>query len=377
LLTNQLPSYYGFWSLFVAYSVFLFNPLGWNHDSMALDIVIILQMILFYSSNKVFGLKVKKIYQVKDSISHQSILIMHLIGLIGVYLFVREAIYLISLLDVYQILSNPMEIRMVTKDIHTIGIQLSYFGWLAIFLTITNKERSLVSYFLLIVQIGGNLLFADKTRIIWILFMIMAGFIIINKNKSKGKLVTIWFVVIGIIFFVIYGLVTGKTYGHLYDNTNVWLFGDFYLYLGAGFSYLSGLLEGQIYNDQGVVSVFNWAYKIAYFLGFSDVNPSVILNIEYSPYPTNVGTAIEPFFSDGGYVFLAVGLVLYSFIFDLVAVFFIKKNNYLADFAVVNLMFANFMYFLAPKINNLSMILFICIGLVSGVLLVRYRWGKG
>ncbi len=376
----DVPSFYGILGLFIPYAIYRFyNPLKWYKPSLEIDILVIIQLMAFALSLLIVVsgnvLKKKAAYDK----SELSILLLHIIGLMGIVIFIYDVINSQNNLLLLTWISSPLEVRSVQDEITSLGTQLSYAGWLACFLTIwkTKSVNNKIFLIFLMLQIIGNLAFIDKTRFIWMMFLIGIGFMQSN-NVHKSKLIfkyIIIYALVMIIFFSIFGMQTGKTYESLYAGVYDGIFGDVYLYLNAGFPYLNYVILNGNHAYMPQESILP-VYRIFQFIDESLPKLSTILPVQNLPYSTNVGTALQPFASDGGVIFSLFGILVYSFGFDALAIKFYKHLNPYTAFAIGNLCFANLIYFLAPKINNLSFYIFIFVGLIGVYLTLNRKYRR-
>jgi oligosaccharide repeat unit polymerase len=78
--------------------------------------------------------------------------------------------------------------------------------------------------------------------------------------------------------------------------------------------------------------------------------PPPVLEFMSVPHLTNVGTFLEPFLRDGGWIFILAGILLHSFVFDKIAMGVLKRITPMGVIIIATLCFINFMAFFVPKI---------------------------
>jgi hypothetical protein len=140
---------------------------------------------------------------------------------------------------------------------------------------------------------------------------------------------------------------------------------NIYVYGTSGFAYFNRLLETQDAVTYVPERVLYPAFKVLAGLGLSAPPPSQINEFFYMPFPTNIGTFLEPFYRDGGRLFLILGIILQSFGLDLAGYAFLRSGRPTARFAWANVCFVAFIGFVTPKLTNFPVWLFTIVGIVS------------
>jgi hypothetical protein len=72
------------------------------------------------------------------------------------------------------------------------------------------------------------------------------------------------------------------------------------------------------------------------------------------PILTNVGTFLEPFYQDGGRLFLIFGILIHTLLFDRIALFLMKRISIFSVISIATLCFINFIAFFVPKVTSAS-----------------------
>lgn len=303
--------------------------------------------------------------------------VLHLIGFAGLGLYLRE---ILEIFDgfaglVGTLFSDSHLIRQA--DTELVGIYLSYFGWMAIPLTAMRWKidgrppKLLVAAAVL--QVVGNLLYIDRTRPIWIMFVSVLVIFPFVRGFALRQLAAraIAVAVFGIAAFYAIGYWVGKTgegffyYGHVGVSQEVAIL---YYYLTSGFAYFEAIVDSAPIVDYVPQRTLYPLFKMCALLGMCDDPPSQILPFLETPFPANVGTFLEPLYSDGGMPYLWAGILASSFGVDMVALRMLRSTNPYALFCWANLCFVSFISFFVPKIASTPVWLFVFIAAVTGTI---------
>lgn len=365
------PSFFGFCTWSATYLLYVSNLLPWEPAAPEVHLIFILQIALFLVSTLLFsryfavakptdrslgGIRVPSVWVV---------LYLHAIGFAGIAKFALD--FSPSLPDgfVGSLLGDSSQIRALGAEMTSIGTQLSYFGWLAVGISVCYRK---INWWLLSIstlQLLSNFVFIDRTRPVWILFTAFLCLVWTRKNLD-GWRVFRYLAMLGIGFILLFvgvALWSGKMGEGLFDDNVNPLVGSLYLYLTAGFSYFGHMLQVEMPPDYLVPErIFAPVLTVLSGFGISAPPPSQILEPYEIPYPSNVGTALEPFYRDGGFGFLMVGMLIYSFGFNVFGLWFLKARNAVAVYAWATLCFCNFIGFFTPKIGNFPVWFFIFVG---------------
>lgn len=265
------------------------------------------------------------------------------------------------------IANNPLDIRAMAAEETSIGFQLSYFSWIAIISSafylkepITNGRKKLIilfSLFLFILNLG----FIDRTRPIWIASMFFFSIAFLNNHHRPS----IWIrknllkvSLLPIAFFFIFSLITKK-----YDEADG-MIANFYIYIVGGLPYMDQLLHESV-SEYTLNHTFYPIAKILHGLSIIDNTSSQILEFKNVPFPTNVGTFLQPLFSDGGIIYAILGIPILVIATDLLAIYFLKRKSTLSIIAWSNLIFIFLISFFTPKYASSATYLFVLIYLLS------------
>jgi len=270
------------------------------------------------------------------------------------------------------LVNEAYAIRWEAETSSSVGTQLSYFGWIAIALTVYHVSRKKISGYWLIpalIQFLGNLLFIDRTRPFWIiltaLLMLLPAAREINTKKAVRSMIGIS-VLLLLIFWAIAEW-TGKTgYEGKYDNSLLpGITQEVYAYGISGYAYFNKMLDSNEHISYRPERIVYPALRLFSGLGLTKDPPSQIIDFYDVPFSTNVGTFLEPFYRDGGMLFVLCGILLYSFGFDSIGLYLLRSRKPLAIYAWSNLCFVVIMCFFTPQATFFPTWLFIFIGMAS------------
>lgn len=312
------------------------------------------------------------------------LLALHTIGFMGLGLYVIEFSKNLGGISgfFFALVNEAYAIRWEAETSASVGTQLSYFGWIAISLTVYYIVRKKVSAYWLVVafvQFLGNLLFIDRTRPLWIIFTSLL-IILPAARELNLKRIFRWVLFSTIAAFIIFWAVaewTGKTgYKTNYESTVLpGISQDFYVYGVSGFAYFNKILQS---NEFPTYTPERILYPLFTFLsrfGVTGAPPSQVLEFYDVPFSTNVGTFLEPFYRDGGILFVVFGILMYSFGLDLVGLFVLNSGKSLALYTWANICFISFIGFFTPKISSFPVWLFVALGF--SVIFLDYMGGAG
>jgi len=300
--------------------------------------------------------------------------LLHGIGFLGLVQYVNEFSKNLGGITGFllTLVSEAYAIRWEAETSASIGTQLSYFGWIAIALTVYQYSRKKVSGYWLVtafVQYLGNFLFIDRTRPFWILFTSMI--IILPAVRSLDiKRIARWSAgscLVALLFFWLIAEWTGKTaYEGKYEKSVLpGISQEIYAYGVSGFAYFNRMLEN---NEQLSYMPERSLYPALKFLtrfGISAEPPRQILDFYDVPFSTNVGSFLEPYYRDGGLLFVLCGIIIYSFGIDALALRLLNSGNPLATYAWANLCFVTAMCFYNPMVNFFPTWLFTGLGILG------------
>jgi hypothetical protein len=213
----------------------------------------------------------------------------------------------------------------------------------------------------------GNLFFIDRTRPLWIILPIIFTLSFAKPfwQFAIGRVAS-GVMVFGLGLFFLFMTLTGKysSYGQL---------DSLFVYATGGYGYLDALVSSGDPQNVTFVRTFYWAAKVIELGGVDLDIPNQVLDFRYVPFPTNVGTFIEPIFSDGGlnFVFLFIPILILAL--DRLALYMFHRSDYLSLLVWGNIVFTLLISFFVPKFNQLPIWLFIGAALAAGPFLSPKR----
>jgi hypothetical protein len=159
-----------------------------------------------------------------------------------------------------------------------------------------------------------------------------------------------------IILFNQIGNWVGKTNQELkYGRTSLPIYLQNFVFYGtSSFGYFNQVL---IKEDISSFSPERTAYPLMKLFNAISLKDDVVsqINDYYDiPYSTNVGTFLEPFYRDGGFLYVIFGVMLYSFGFDYFGYVLLKSGNIFNHILWANLVFVDAIGFFTPKIGSTS-----------------------
>lgn len=295
------------------------------------------------------------------------ILSLHFVGFLGLFLFVTViAGELGGYKGFLQALAfSSWRIREANGRIDPLGVELTYLGWLAIFLTalVASQRRIPVAWKILaVMQFAGNLIFIDRTRPFWILFVSLLLLLPFNKSLSLRKLLMGTFGVVGalVAIFLLVAQWIGKNVNDdRFGTTQLPYWAQGLYYYGTGsFAYFNEIISTQTLSVALPERTFAPFFKILAMVGVGPHPSSEILPFLSVPFPTNVGTFLQVFYQDGGLFYLIIGVFVYSFGSDAVALLLLRTRNAYACVLWANIAFMTAIGFFVPRIGSTGLWLF-------------------
>ncbi len=374
-----MPSFYGFLTFGSTYIIFLLDIIDFKPMSLVTHLLIWVTIFSFSLATLVSFLLNKKLlksYKLGITIPNKSVLFfLYLIGFIGIFLYLREYFeFYGGALNYFLILfsNNSSELRANGQiAAESIGIQLSYLGWIGIaisFFHLRHKSLSRLWLIPLLLTFASNLLFIDRTRPMWILLVLLYIAFCINHYRLKLSILikrSVLIVVIFLLIFLAIGNLAGKTtevknYKGWDVSPNV---ENIVFYLTSSYMYLDYIVCNEEPNYR-LDRTINPLLKVLYYLKFTNEEPSSLINEFYGrPYSSNVGTFLEPYYRDFGLVYCLFAIFFHSFILNYLALFFLKVRTPYSLFLVSNICLVDFFSFFTPKLNNFPIWFFFGLGL--------------
>jgi hypothetical protein len=310
------------------------------------------------------------------------LIILHLVGFIGLAKYVIDYSRTMGGFwwFMFALLNDAASIRAeaVFNSASSVGTQIGYAGWLAIGLTFYYIARKQLSRWWLIpalLQFAGNLAYIDKTKPLMILLTSLLIMLPSAINRVRVKKIVTWIAVTVFLTVMTFWLIaewSSKAYFRSNNEATILpgITYDIYYYGVSGFAYFNKMLE---INEPISYLPERTLYPVLKFtamLGLTREPLSQVIEFYDVPFPTNVGTFLEPWYRDGGFLFVFLGILIFSFGLDYAGLFFLKARNPYADYAWANICFSVILAFISNKIISFPLWIFCGIG-VTAVLLTN------
>ena len=389
-----MPSFYGLLTFPFFYFLYCINVFQYEEKNFEAQ-VIFLSVIFFFGASILFNfsnyrrlinnnyLEKKKTFNRLPVITYLLLILFFVIGLFGVIKYVLDfsgyfgGIWLFFFL----LVNDSAQIRIATDMQSSIGFQLTYFAWFAAtFLFVDVKLKNLKGkyIFLSVLTFILNLLFIDRTRPLTILFTTLLMLFFMFFDTFKRKTLIRIFLITGISLvsiFIIIGEWVGKVaqegqYGKTFLPP---VFQTAALYGTSSFGYFNRIVEVENAGNFNPERSLYPLQKILSSFHIVKVPPPQIIEFYFIPQPVNVGTFLEPLYRDGGIFFCFLGILLHTFLFDFLGLYFIKNANRFTLYTLSILCFINFFAFFSPKFNSTPVWFFLVMGLIS-VLYERIKY---
>jgi oligosaccharide repeat unit polymerase len=374
------PSFYGAITWVLIYVLYAMDFLQWEAAGVEAHIVFVVQITFFLIATVLSAAKFECINGVISklgSIKHPSVkivLLLHSLGFFGLAKFIIDFSPNLSNGFIQSLLVNPSSIRALGAEMTSIGIQISYFGWLAIGISLCYRKLNKWLLCISLAQFLMNFIFIDRTRPVWILFTALLCYLWSREHINGWKVLRI-LAILGAVFillFVLIALWSGKTGDGSFSSDVNPLLGSLYIYITAGFAYFAHMVNVEISDNYFVLDrVLAPFWTVLSAFNLASPPPDQILDFYEMPYSSNVGTALEPFYRDGGFLFVLFGMIVYSFGFNAVGAWFLKRNNAYAVYAWATLCFCNLIGFFTSKIGNTPVWFFLILGYVLSINIIK------
>lgn len=387
---GMIPSLYGIVAWGISIILFEINLFNFQSMSQIASVLIVFTVLLFASTTLVIVplfFRVGTLPATKNPPSLKSIVILHAIGFAGLVLAIVHAVTAMGGLGVYfhSMLDNPGAIRQLYTDITgtgspSIGIQMSYFGWVAIWLSIfriislkLHSEKWFL-YGLMMCQFLGNLFMIDRTRPFWILFVLIWLILFASPQVMRLRSLVMYAAIAVAIFLAIFISVahwTGKT---VENNPSINAVSSSplvmpYVYATSGIAYFNYITKYEAINYSLERSMYP-LYMLLSKFEIASKPPSQINTFYNVPFPANVGTFLEPYYRDGGLLLCLLAILIHTVGFDVFAICALRTTHPMAIILVGNLCFIDVMSSFTPKANSSA------IWLIVGITILMILCGK-
>lgn len=373
-----VPSTYGLLGWIGAFALFEYRYVPWYETTMELYLGFLVQALFFLVSILVhYGLAGQLIRKCVSFDGPSSrvvfkLYLLHVAGILGISLYVWDFSSGFGGVGGFfaTYFSEAFRIRQYAEQQSSAGVQLSYFGWMAIVLSpIVFRKADIRKRSYLIatgtLQYVANFLFIDRTRPIWILFMLLmvCGWVY-RDRLSLGQMLKMA-ALIPLAVFGIFGVV-GIFVGKVDGEGGLWAVADSaYHYVASGFAYLNYIIAYEKVVEISFVRTLAPLVNFFAVLGLAEPAPSTILTFYDVPVATNVGTSLEPFFRDGGYPYLIFGAFVGSFVLDAIALACLRASTMFSIYFWACAVFISGTSFFVQKLGNLSVWIFLFCAFVS------------
>lgn len=249
---------------------------------------------------------------------------------------------------IYTFIEDPLAVRGYNSEMGSAGTQLTFFGWPAVVLGVLILRSRLAFWIKLVVvtiSVGlllANMGFVDRTRPVWIIAMAFFA-LAVSSPWLRARLVValLFFLAAVVAFFLAFSLVTGK-------KVESGLAGTFAVYSASGFVYLDKLVQEDV-EEFSLVRTFYPVSKVLEAVGVIEDVPPQVLDPKFVPMWTNVGTIVEPLYSDGGWFLIIVGFPLLALALNSLAASCLRRPTALALALYGSVMFTMIIGFFVPK----------------------------
>ena len=367
-----IPSFYGLCGWLPWVILYQQRLLSWDEPAPVAMWIFASQIIAFAMSTMLMRRSFRSAKPVAAlEISPRFIAFCYALGTIGIAKYVFD--FASSLGGIGGFLSilkqESYVIRWQSESLASFGTQITYVGWFAIAATLASPALRRRRIWLLAAagEYLLNFLYVDRTRPTWILFA--AGVLVMAWSRVNfTRLIVIALVLVVALSIIFFGVASwvGKVYhqnayGLSALPPSVQLL---YYYGTGGFAYFDAIIAFET-PDYTFERTLYPILKLGSMTGAVQAPPSQINDFYFVPFPTNVGTALEPFYRDGGFLGVGFGIVIISIGVDLLALFFLRSRSAVAHFAWANLCYASLMSFFTPKLTTFPIWLFCFAALIA------------
>jgi hypothetical protein len=391
-----MPSFYGALSWGFWISIYFARTIDWYPDDpisillfCGVELAFIASIIAFMRPYREWlesHLRVQAIQEAARAAQRRSykslIVVLHAVGFYGTYQYARDFGARIGGLSGFwdQTMNEAWRTRMEADYTQSAGTQLGYMGWIAVGITVYEVVRGRLSRWWLvpaIAQFAGNLLWVGRMRPFTILFVsgLMAAVALQAPQIMKAVK---WGIVIVFSMFVLFWAVAiwvGKlgpwTGFNLPDFQNA--LQSVGVYGTGGFAYFNQMVIHGVHREFLPENTLYPFFKVLSTLKLTAPPPLQIKPFLAMPLATNVSTFMDPFFRDGGFPLVFIGILIQSFGLDALGLHLLRRRNPLSYFGWTALCFTSFMTFFTFKICEVPTWLFVGIGLTAFWLNARRR----
>lgn len=383
----MMPSFYGGTGWIIAFSLYWLRVLDWNPDSTASTIIFVAVAICFPCSTFFFLPRYRRMAFLTSNEAQNPgrargrgmppwLLLLHAAGLLGIVIYVRDMAQVFGGLGGFfsVLLSASHLIRMELAHFYSVGTQLSYFGWMAAALTAHRCFHGKLGkgwLGLVLLQILVNALWIDRTRPTTIVFLCYAMYLLSRRRwtLSRAMLSNGALAAGGMVLFVVIGSWIGKIHESSASDLQVDMppaVANTCFYLTSSFAFCNDVLSNDEPLDEVPYTIAPLA-KVLEALGLLDEAPNLLHEFRSVPFATNVGTFLTIFYWDGGWPYLAFAILFYTFILDLLGLWFLSFRSPVAALGWATLCWIGCMAFFGPKIAATELWLFLGVAVIGAL----------
>ena len=377
-----LPSFYGLLAWSTALIILILDIVHVNSISLEGWMVIGYVLIVFVAMSAAFIVRASRVLKRNYIIEvHKRdwiiFVIATLLGVAGLLKYVYDFSLIFGGFRGFFVVlfSSSLDIRSAAAETLSIGFQLSYFSWISIFfgLYFLIKTKMLfifrVSVTLFVaLEILLNLTFIDRTRPTWLFVVCVLGIYFSSGTHGLRIWRPLFFIgVFPLILFVLFSLGVGKY------NADAGIYHTMLAYVVSGFGYLDSIISVGGTYDYLPIRTFYPISKVLESYGFIASIPSPVLANRNIPFETNVGTFVEPLLSDGGILFVLIGVPLVIFVVNYLSLKSFSSKSLFGLFVWSNLIFCMLISFFVPKFNSTSIYLFCSLFALLQILSLKSR----
>jgi hypothetical protein len=389
-----IPSFYGAIAWAAWLTLYQARLIAWDPSPALADTLYVLVLAFYVVSTVLWYSKYREWHDRNDAELllampqrhaargvHAYLGLLHALGFLGWAIYIRDFATALGGLRTFGelLLGASWVIRRQAEVTLSTGLQLSYFGWIAIALTCFEFRRGRIGRLWLAVaaaQFAANFLYIARTGPVTILFtsaLLALVAVPIGRMKLVALRAIALSVVLGVLFLLIATWIGKVAVEGQYRATVLPLWAqNLYYYGTSGFAYFGHLVGAQEPIAYAPERALYPALKALSALGVLGAPPSQINEYFSVPFSTNVGTFLEPFYRDGGLAFAFVAIVVHSLGLDMLGLVLLRSGRRFALFAWANLCFVTFISFFTPKITGFPTWLFTGLAIAAMLWMEKY-----
>lgn len=384
-----MPSFYGLVMWVGAFGLYTLRLVAWNASTSSALLLFGLVIVAYAASLMLFwgryaALKEQLMANAAGDrerfvVPVPVLLVLHAVGLLGLSLYVRDFAGAFGGWQGFFVVfaSTSHEIRWQAQLTTSLGTQVSYFGWVAIALTFVSYRERRMTWLLgvlCLVQLGGNLLFVDRTRPVWIVMTTILVAMVPWQRSGTVRLLVRLAILCGLLLslFMLLASFIGKVpdegvYGRTVLSPELQ---NVYVYVTGGFAYFNQMLSHAEPIDWWPSRTLAPLWVVLAKLGLAQLPPDQVIGAYRVPFAMNVGTFLEPYYRDGGVWYCVVGIFLHTIAADAAGLWLLRRRRPLALYGWATFCFVAFISFFTPKLTTFPVWLFLFLAVAAEAI----RW---